>query len=277
MKISRVCLLILSALTLFCPSVFAAKTQLEYYGHSAFKLTMPSGKVLLIDPWITNPKNPTGNADVAALKHVDYILITHGHFDHVGDSVLIAKATGAKLVCTGDLGTALVDYAGYPKSQSGAETEGNFGGQVILAGGEVTVSFIPAIHSSAIPYHEEQASGIEMDGQRYAGNPGGFLITVRGGPTIYHTGDTDLFSDMALVREYHKVDVMLCCIGGHYTMGPSRAALAVRLVKPTIVVPMHYGTFPILNGTPEEFKAALNANHNPARMVVMHVHQVLKL
>ncbi len=79
------------------------------------------------------------------------------------------------------------------------------------------------------------------------GNPGGFLITVKNGPSIYHTGDTDVFSDMALIKQFHKVDVMLACIGGHFTMGPERAAVAVKLVSPDMVIPMHFGTFPILN------------------------------
>jgi L-ascorbate metabolism protein UlaG (beta-lactamase superfamily) len=224
-------------------AALAASTELTWYGHAAFKLTTPSGKVLLIDPWITNPANKNGKEDLAKIDKADLILISHGHFDHVGDSVAIAKATGAQLVATYDLGNSLVQNAGFPAAQATMMTEGNFGGELTLLNGEVKIAFIPAVHSSAVTDAENK----NHDG----GNPGGFLITVKNGPTIYHTGDTDVFSDMALIKQFHKVDVMLACIGGHFTMGPDRAAKAVKLVGADTVIPMHFGTFPILNGTPK--------------------------
>jgi L-ascorbate metabolism protein UlaG (beta-lactamase superfamily) len=249
----------------------AASTQITWYGHAAFKITTPSGHVLLLDPWITNPANKNGAADLAGITKADYILITHGHFDHVGDSVALANKTGAHLVATGDLGDALVAYAGYPKELAGMDTQGNFGGELSLLGGEVKVLFVPAIHSSAISPPPGSAN---MDPHN-AGNPGGFVITIAGGPTIYDTGDTDEFADMALIPKAHKIDVMLCCIGDHYTMGPERAADAVQMVGPRIVVPMHYGTFPILTGTPAAFGAALKKNGAKAHMTVMRVDQTL--
>jgi len=247
----------------------ALNTQLQWYGQSAFKLTTPSGKVLLIDPWLTNPVNPTGKADLAKLDRVDLILITHGHFDHVGDAATIAQKTKAKLVSTADLGQALVNYGGYPKDLVGLETQGNFGGELTMLNGDVKVAFIPAVHSSAIASDGRPA--------HFAGNPGGFLISVKNGPVIYHTGDTDLFQDMTLIPQFHKVNLMLACIGDHFTMGPTRAAEAVKLVNPTIVVPMHFGTFPALTGTPDAFSQALRQQGAKSQLRVMKVGETLKI
>ena len=272
MRLWKLCLTLTLLVLLPCVS-HAAGTQLEWYGHSAFKITTPSGKVLLVDPWLNNPTNKIGAADVASLTHVDYILITHGHFDYVGDADAIAKATGAKLVTTFDLGNSLVTYGGYPKDQAGMDTEGNFGGELTLANGEVRVAFVPAVHSSTVTPPPSSNDNSIHDG----GNPGGFLISIQNGPTIYDTGDTDEFGDMALTPHLHKVDIMLCCIGDHFTMGLARAADAVKLVNPRIVIPQHYGTFPALTGTPAMFGDALKKSGSKAKMVVMQVHQTLYL
>ena len=263
-------LAILVSLSLLAPTTFAAgKTELTWYGHAAFKLTTPSGKTLLIDPWLTNPANKNGKDDLAKLDKADLILVTHGHADHVGNSVDIAKKTGARLVTTFDLGKGLVAYAGFPKDQIGFDTQGNFGGELKLLDGEVKITFVPAVHSSSVT--NENGKDLH-DG----GHPGGFLIRIANGPSIYHTGDTDVFADMALISKYGKVDLMLACIGGHFTMGPERAAHAVNLVKPGTVIPMHFGTFPVLTGTPEAFSAALRKQGARSKLQVMSVGQTLK-
>jgi L-ascorbate metabolism protein UlaG (beta-lactamase superfamily) len=251
------------------PASSASGTQLQWYGQSAFKLTTPAGKVLLLDPFIINPANKTGKTDVANLTKVDLILVTHGHGDHVGNAVEIAKKTNAKLVTTYDLGNAMVHHNGYPKQLVGFDTQGNFGGELTLLNGEVKVAFIPAVHSSSVA-----TDGTPMN--YFAGNPGGFLVSIKNGPVIYHTGDTDVFNDMNLIPKFRPVTHMLACIGDQFTMGPDRAATAVKLVNPTTVIPMHYGLFG-LTGTPAAFATALKQQGAKAQMRPMQVGETMNL
>jgi len=246
------------------------ETQLTWYGQSAFKIVTTSGNVLLVDPWLSNPVFENAKREIDALKRVDLILVTHGHSDHVGDAVEIGKNTRAKLVATFDLADAIVKHLGYPAEQAQIDTVGHFGGELSLLDGEVKVAFVRAHHGSGV-------SADDRVGLRHGGSPGGFVITIRSGPTIYHTGDTDLFSDMALVSRFQKVDVMLVCIGDHFTMGPARAAEAVKLVKPRQVIPMHYGTFPALTGNPDAFERELNGRRANAQLRVMKVGETIVL
>jgi L-ascorbate metabolism protein UlaG (beta-lactamase superfamily) len=232
----------------------AGSTDITWYGHSAFKVTTPAGKVLLIDPWLANPANPKGKELLADLDKADQILLTHAHGDHIGNTVEIAKKTGAKLVASNDLMKAMVKYADFPAKQADFSGTGNVGGTVTLLGGEVKITFVHALHSSGLEYDDK--SGLPKS-LAYAGNPGGFIIAVTNGPTIYHTGDTDLFGEMKFIGDLSPVDVMLACIGDKFTMGPERAAAAVELVNPKMVIPMHFGTFAALTGTPEAFEQAM--------------------
>jgi len=246
------------------------ETQLTWYGQSAFKIVTPSSKVLLVDPWLTNPVFEKAKDELSALKHVDLILVTHGHSDHVGDAIEIGKRTRAKLVATFDLADAMVKHLGYPAELAQADTIGHFGGELTLLDGTVKVLFVRAHHGSGVSVDDKSAA-------RHGGAPAGFVITIRSGPTIYHTGDTDLFSDMALVSRFHKIDIMLVCIGDHFTMGPARAAEAVKLVGPHEVVPMHYGTFPLLTGTPEAFEGELKKRKSKAKLRVMKFGETITL
>lgn len=263
--------LMLFGAALLSTAAAQAETRLTWYGHAAFKIETPSGKVVLLDPWIKNPANKNGEIDLAALEKVDLILVTHGHGDHIGDSVEIARKTGAQLVATFDLGKAIVQYQGFPEKQFDRAGTGNFGGEIVLLDGEVKVAFVPAVHSSSISF----TSGNDL---APGGNPGGFLVTVKNGPSIYHTGDTDLFSDMRFIKEFHPVDVMLTAIGDKFTMGPTRAAYAAELIQPVkMIVPMHFGTFPVLAGNPADFDRALKARKVKAPMREMKVGETLTL
>jgi L-ascorbate metabolism protein UlaG (beta-lactamase superfamily) len=243
--------------------------QLTWYGHSAFKINTGSRRTLLIDPWITNPVLANGRDELAGLAQVDLIFLTHGHGDHVGNAVEIGTRTGANLVSNFDLNAAIISVLGYPKEQAGSEFTGHLGGRLSLLDGEVNVQFVPAWHGSSI--ERDNAPPV------YAGNPTGLIITLRDGPTIYHTGDTDLFSDMALVKRFHKIDVMLVCIGDHFTMGPDRAAEAVKLVGPKTAIPIHYGTFPLLTGTPEAFERELKKRKVKTQLRVMRAGETVVL
>src|SRR5205823_11183837 len=143
-------------------------------------------------------------------------------------------------------------------------------GQLSLLEGDVTVCFVPAWHGSGIVKDE-------MSPPIYAGNPSGLVVTIRNSPTIYHTGDTAFFSDIARVSDYNKIDIMLVCIGDHFTMGPIRAADAVKAVGPKMTIPMHYGTFPALTGTPEAFGEELKKRGVTSELRVMKMGETIRL
>src|ERR1700755_3205315 len=160
--------------------VSAQETKVRWFGHAAFSITTPRGKVLLIDPWLNNPSNPEakdGKDPLAAVPKVDYILITHGHRDHVGDAVEIAKKTGAALVCNPELAGNLVKLADFPQKQAETDAIMGIGGEINIANGEVTVGMTPAVHSSSV--HNPKAGPAEAE-RAYGGNPAGFVIMIKG-------------------------------------------------------------------------------------------------
>ena len=209
--------------------------KLTWLGHATFKITTPSGKVIVVDPWLTgNPACPKG---MRKFERVDTVLITHGHGDHIGDAVKIAKKFKPQMISIYETGLWLA-------SKGVKNTTGMGKGGTIKAG-EIEVTMVNALHSN----------GIE-DGKKmiYGGEPCGYIVRLPGGLRIYHAGDTAVFGDMKLIAELYQPEVAMLPIGDYYTMGPREAAMAIRLLNVKHVVPMHYGTFPVLTGTPEELK-----------------------
>ena len=257
----------LALLALTTP-VAQAATTIHWYGQAAFRIETPSGGVILIDPWLKVPTNPEKDS-IDKLTRVDYILVTHGHWDHIGDAVEIAKKTGATLVAPYGLQFNMKSVLGYPEKQATLATGGNVGGTIDLPKAGAKVTFVNAVHGSELVPPMVQPSGPGQPAAISSGNPVGYVLQINGGPTLYHTGDTDVFTDMKLIADFFKVNLMLAGIGGHFGMDPARAAQAVEWVNPRQVVPMHFGTYPILAGTPAQFKAALDKRGLGGRMVEM--------
>lgn len=238
----------------------AAQIEVLWLGHSTTRITSAAGKIIVIDPFLRkNPKAPLEYKDLKALGAVDLILVTHGHPDHVSDLKELAEMTGAKVI-------ANYEYANQLKKlgmlESAKTIPMNKGGMVTPLGQGVKIHMVPAEHSSSVDLRDMDLpdSYAFKNSMRFlaGGVPVGYVIELENGFTIYHSGDTGVFGDMALIHEFFEPDLALVCIGGHFTMGPEGAAYAVReLIKPKQVLPIHYGTYPVINRTPAEFKAAL--------------------
>ena len=252
-------LIVVLAILLFGSTgrVAAQETELKWFGHAAFSISTPNGKVLLIDPWLNNPSNPDvrdHKDPLLALARVDYILLTHGHRDHVGDAVEIARKTGAVLICNSELAANLVKLTGFPSKQAETDALMGIGGEIQIADGEVTVAMTPAVHSSSV---FNPKAGANEPERAYGGNPAGFVIAIKNGPTIYHSGDTAYFKDMETIGESYAIDVALLNIGGHYGMEPKLAARAAQSVRAKLAIPQHFGTFPGIAQNADGFAAEL--------------------
>ncbi len=212
--------------------------KITWLGHSTFEVRLEAGEVILIDPWLESPTYPAGYE----LDRVDLLLITHGHFDHIAQAVDVAKRFQPQVV-------TMFEIAQWLGSKGVQNVTGiNKGGAVEQLGCRIRMTH--AQHSSHI------ADGDQMI---YAGEPAGFVVTVPGGRAFYHAGDTNVFSDMALIRRLYAPELAMLPIGDLYTMDPREAAVACEFLQPKQVLPMHYGTFPPLTGTPEELRNLVQA------------------
>ena len=209
---------------------------ITWLGHSSFVVRTPGGKTILFDPWYSgNPSFPAGAKPASA----DVILISHGHRDHIGDAAATAKATGATVVAIWEITTWL-------RSKGVTNVEPmNKGGTIDVQGLRVTMT--DACHSSSV----------DENGLVYLGEAAGFVVRLENAQTIYFAGDTSLFGDMNIIGELYRPDIAFLPIGDRFTMGPDTAALAARWLGVKQVVPMHWGTFPLLTGTPEKLKEHL--------------------
>jgi len=207
------------------------RIKLTWLGHATFRIETPGGKTVIIDPWVMgNPKCPDSEKQV---RKVDILLCTHGHGDHIGDAVEIAKQHNPVVVGIPELCRWL------GKKGVAHLAEMNKGGTQVV--GDIKVTMVHADHSCGIQ---------DGDQMVYGGEACGFVIEFSNGVKIYHAGDTNVFGDMAIIRDLYAPEIAMLPIGDHYTMSPREAAYACNLLKPKTVIPMHFGTFPVLTGTP---------------------------
>lgn len=207
--------------------------SITWLGHATVLIQTAKGTNVLIDPFIEhNPKYPRG---YELPEKIHYILLTHGHGDHIADAVPVAKKHGSTVV-------AIYELAAYIGSKGVTDTIGmNLGGTAQLD--DVAATMVEAKHSAAAQ---------DESGTHYVGVATGFVLSIAGGPVLYHAGDTSVFSDMKLIAQLYRPELAMLPIGGHYTMDPTQAALAAKFLEPKFILPLHFGTFPPLTGTPEE-------------------------
>lgn len=214
--------------------------RITWLGHATVLIETAKGTNILIDPWIQNPRYPKGYELPSAIH---YILLTHGHGDHIGDAVPVAKKHGSTVV-------AIYELSDFIARQGVEKTVGmNLGGTVKL--GDVAVTMVDAKHSSGAQ---------DANGTHYVGVAAGYVITPDEGPVLYHAGDTCVFGDMRLIGELYKPEIAMLPIGGHFTMDPKEGAMAAKLLGSKIVLPIHWGTFPLLTGTPQELASKVDTS-----------------
>lgn len=248
----------LISLLLLCSAAMAqaptGKVEVMWLGQSCFRIMTPTGKVILIDPWLLqNPKTPPEYKKLEALGRIDVLLVTHGHADHFADAPALAKLHNIPLRAPGDMNAQLVALGILPAALA---PRFNKGGSIEVAPG-IKVTAVRAEHSSVVNWRNPAT---DKDEVHFGGEPLGYIIELENGFRIYHAGDTAVFGDMKYIGERYRPDLALLPIGGNFTMDPVDAAYAVNeLIRPRFVIPMHYGTNPLAKGTAKEFVGAIGA------------------
>jgi L-ascorbate metabolism protein UlaG (beta-lactamase superfamily) len=227
-------------------------TTFTWLGHAAVEVRTPGGRTILFDPWLGNPMSPR---PAATVERCDLLLVTHGHGDHLGDAISIAARLRPAWPCVHEMSLWLAR-----RLPGGADQVigMNKGGTVEVAGLKVTM--VRADHSAG-------DWNAEAETTLYLGEPAGFVVELENGFRIYHAGDTAVFGDMTLIRDLFRPDLAMLPIGGHFTMDPVGAALATELLGVRHVLPIHWGTFPILAGTPAQLAAAIAARGGSAEVI----------
>ncbi|QWE30352.1 metal-dependent hydrolase [Polynucleobacter sp. Adler-ghost] len=231
-------------------------TEVLWLGQAGFRIKSPSGKAILIDPWITGgPKAPAiYKNDLSAIGPIDLLLVTHAHVDHIGDAPALAKMNNTKLYGPADMVTPLITLGILPADLG---HRFNKTGRVTPLPG-IKVTAVQAEHSSLLVWKNPATEKMESHA---AGEAMGYIIELENGFKIWHMGDTGLFGDMKFIGEHYKPDLVMIPIGGNFTMAPDDAAFALRTwVKPKMVIPMHYNSNPLAKGTLAEFQGAMKGS-----------------
>lgn len=244
------------------PVATSGRTEVQWLGQSAFRITTPGGRVIVTDPWLKqNPLTPEKYKDLAALGKVDVLLVTHGHADHFADAPALAQLNDIPMYAPGDMNQTVSLLGILPPRLA---PRFNKSGTIEPVPG-VKVTAVHAEHSSILVW-KNAATG--KDEPHAAGEPVGYVIELENGFRIYHMGDTGLFGDMRFIAEYYRSDLVLVPIGGHFTMDAKDAGFAVReWMKPRFAIPMHYGANPLGKGRPEDFVQA--AGSGPTRVMTL--------
>lgn len=237
------------------PAAAKPKVEFQWLGQAGWRIVSPTGKLVVIDPWIKGgPKAPKEyKDDLKALGHIDVLLVTHGHGDHLGDAPELAKLNNTKLYGPGDMITPLTLIGAIP-----AELGARFNKSGTVKPEGIKVTAVHADHSSIIVWPDANGKP-----QAYPGGEAiGLIVEFENGTKIWHMGDTGLFSDMKFIADHYKPDIVMIPIGGNFTMGPADAAFAIKTwIKPKIVIPMHYNSNPLTPGTLAEFEAAMKGSN----------------